>query len=67
MIIVRLKEGESLDPQELYDFCEKRMAKFMIPKYMKIVDEIPKTATERIEKYKLRDSIDREKLTVVYK
>ncbi|MDY7034853.1 MAG: AMP-binding protein [Thermodesulfobacteriota bacterium] len=67
VIIVRLKEGESLDPQELYDFCEKRMAKFMIPKYMKIVDEIPKTATERIEKYKLRDSIDREKLTVVYK
>jgi acyl-coenzyme A synthetase/AMP-(fatty) acid ligase len=34
------------------------MAKFMIPKYMTIVDEIPKTATGRTQKYKLRESID---------
>ncbi|MDY6972414.1 MAG: AMP-binding protein [Thermodesulfobacteriota bacterium] len=66
LTVIRLKEGESLSPQELYKWCEARMAKFMIPKYMKIVDEIPKTPTERVEKYKLRAGIDREGLTTVY-
>ncbi len=58
LIVVRLKESESLSAGELYTWCEDRMAKFMIPKYMTIVDEIPKTATGRTQKYKLRESID---------
>ena len=66
LTVIRLREGESLSPQELYEWCEERMAKFMIPKYMKIVDEIPKTPTERVEKYKLRAGIDRKGLTAVY-
>lgn len=67
VIVIRIKQGESLSPQELYEWCEERMAKFMIPKYMVIVDEIPKTATGRAQKYKLRESLDLEELIKVYR
>ncbi|MDY7035659.1 MAG: AMP-binding protein [Thermodesulfobacteriota bacterium] len=66
LIVIRLNEGSALSPQELYEWCEERMAKFMIPKYMTIVDDIPKTATGRAQKYKIRESIDKDSLTVVY-
>jgi crotonobetaine/carnitine-CoA ligase len=65
LIVLLLKEGEILTPQELYEWCKGRMAKFMIPKYMKIVDEIPKTPTGRAQKYKLRE-VDIKNLTEVY-
>lgn len=66
LIVLRLKEREALTPQELYEWCKGRMAKFMIPRYMRIVDEIPKTPTGRAQKYKLRESIDRESMVKVY-
>jgi len=66
LIVIRFKEGKYFSAQELYDWCEERMAKFMIPKYMKIVQEIPKTATGRVQKYKLRESIDKESLVTIF-
>ena len=66
LIVIVLKEGETLTKEELLAWCEERMAKFMIPKYMKIVDEIPKTGTGRAQKFKLRDSLDRDSLIKVF-
>lgn len=64
---VVLKEGFSLDPMEFFAFCNARMSYFMIPRFLVIRGEIPKTATLRIEKYKLKSedlsqAIDRVKL-----
>lgn len=67
VITICLKEGDSLSPQELYDWCDEKMAKFMIPKYMQLSDEIPKTATGRTQKFKLRKSLDRGNLIEVYR
>jgi crotonobetaine/carnitine-CoA ligase len=66
LIVICLKEGETLTPEELYAHCEERMAKFMIPNYMKIVEDIPKTATGRAQKYKIRANVDIESLAKVY-
>jgi crotonobetaine/carnitine-CoA ligase len=30
------------------------MAAFMVPQYVKFVDRLPKTATERVQKFELR-------------
>jgi crotonobetaine/carnitine-CoA ligase len=54
MVCVVPKPGMSLSPQELSSFCENRMAYFMIPRYMEFAERLPKTPTERIEKYKLK-------------
>jgi crotonobetaine/carnitine-CoA ligase len=66
-IVVVLKEGESLHPEELIKFCETRMAYFMVPRFVEFRNDLPKTPTQRIEKYKLQaegiktDTWDREK------
>jgi crotonobetaine/carnitine-CoA ligase len=47
--------GPDLDPAGLVEFCEARMARFMVPRYVRIRDSLPKTATERVRKFALRD------------
>ncbi|MFH1479782.1 MAG: AMP-binding protein [Pseudomonadota bacterium] len=52
---VVLKEGVKVDPLDLIKFCEPRMPYFAIPRYIEFVDQIPKTPTEKMEKYKLKE------------
>lgn len=47
---IRLKPGHTLDPLALIQWCEPRMAKFQIPRYVAFIDAFPKTPTERIRK-----------------
>jgi crotonobetaine/carnitine-CoA ligase len=54
MIVVVPADGAASDPLALVDFCTERMAAFMVPRYVKYVDALPKTATERVQKYQLR-------------
>jgi crotonobetaine/carnitine-CoA ligase len=50
-----LNDGAQLDPQEFCDFLIERTAKFMVPRYVEVVDSLPKTeATLRIKKTELR-------------
>ncbi|MTD53246.1 ATP-dependent acyl-CoA ligase [Amycolatopsis pithecellobii] len=56
MIVIVLKPGSGeLDPAELVAFCGEHMAPFMVPRYVRYVDQLPKTATERVQKYVLRE------------
>ena len=66
MAVVAPRPGRRLDPADLLAFLQPRLAHFMIPRYVRIVDALPKTPTEKIEKHRLRadgitgDSWDRE-------
>jgi crotonobetaine/carnitine-CoA ligase len=53
-IYVILRTNEELKPEELIAFCEERMAYFMVPRYVEILGELPKTATDKAQKYELR-------------
>lgn len=53
--VVVLKEGEELSEKELIEWCEPRMAYFAIPRYIAFRSELPKTPSERVEKYKLKN------------
>ncbi len=55
---LRLRAGERLDPAELIEWCEPRMAAFQIPRFIAFIDEFPKTPTERIRKELLSRSTD---------
>ena len=46
-VVVVLQPGATLDPSELVAFCTPRMAAHAVPRYVEIVDEIPKTPTQR--------------------
>jgi len=67
MVCLTLKPGQKLTPVELTAHCEERMAYFMVPRYLRFMEGLPKTPTERVQKYRLReegvtpDTWDREK------
>ena len=50
---VTFKDGQSVDVRALKDHCAARMAKFMIPKHITVLDDIPRTPTGKPEKGKL--------------
>jgi len=48
--------GTDLKPLELIEHCDGRLAYFKIPRYIRIVDEFPRTETKgTIERYRIRD------------
>jgi carnitine-CoA ligase len=73
MAVVALKAGEQLDPAELIAFLRPRMAHFMVPRYVRFVEGLPRTPTAKIEKVKLRatgltdDTWDRERAGISVK
>ena len=55
MIVIVLKENMTLDPKDLIEFLQPIMPKFMIPRFVRFRDSLPKTPTNRVQKVKLRD------------
>lgn len=69
--VVVLKDGQSVTEEELVRWCEPRMAYFAVPRYVAIRASLPKTPSERVEKFKLKaegvtqDCWDRDKAGIV--
>jgi fatty-acyl-CoA synthase len=54
--IVELRPGASLSLQELSSFLKDRLGKFKLPKYLKVVDCLPRTpASAKIQKFILKE------------
>jgi len=50
-----LKDGKTVSEEELIEWCNDRMPYFMIPRFIDILDELPKTENEKIRKTELRE------------
>ncbi|MCU0976601.1 MAG: AMP-binding protein, partial [Steroidobacteraceae bacterium] len=67
MAVVAPAAGQQVDPVALIEFLRTRMAYFMIPRYIRVLAELPKTPTAKVMKAELRsqgvtpDTWDREK------
>ena len=55
MVAIVTQPGVHFDPAEFTRYCNERMPYFMVPRYVDVVDEIPKTPTGKMEKYRLRE------------
>jgi len=51
---VMLHAGQTLTPDALVQYCRDNMGKYMVPRFIEFVTELPLTLTNKIEKYKLR-------------
>lgn len=66
MLVVSAVPGDKVDPLDLFGFLEPRMTHFMLPRYIRVVPELPKTPTQKVMKHLLRqegvtiDTWDRE-------
>jgi fatty-acyl-CoA synthase len=57
---VKLKPGATAAPEDLRDFCQGRVARFKIPKFIRFVSEFPMTASGKIQKFRLREAHEKE-------
>jgi carnitine-CoA ligase len=70
LVAISLMEGEALDPMGLVTYLIPRMAYFSVPRFIRILSQLPKTPTQKILKHVLRnegvtpDTWDREKAGV---
>ena len=58
---IRLRPGISIAASEVMEFCEGRLARFKVPRHIRIVEVFPMTASGKIQKFKLRESHEAER------
>ena len=56
-VFIELSEGAAMDEAEVRRYAAQVMPKFMQPKHIRILDALPLTPTNKIEKYKLKQSL----------
>ena len=64
-VSVILKPGATLNEEGLVRHCNRNLAYFMVPRYVSIVTEFPRTPNSKIEKHKLRSGAEAD-LTVLW-
>jgi crotonobetaine/carnitine-CoA ligase len=52
-VFIVLTSGATVDAESVREFCRDRMARYMVPEHVVVVDELPKTETGKVEKHKL--------------
>jgi crotonobetaine/carnitine-CoA ligase len=73
MVVIAPMAGRPIDPGALLEFLRARMAHFMVPRYVRVVDELPKTPSSKVMKAELRrqgvtaDTWDRERAGIAVK
>jgi acyl-CoA ligase (AMP-forming) (exosortase A-associated) len=53
-VFVVAKDGTPLDPQELLSICAEKMPRYMVPKFLEVLDELPKTSSGKVDYPALR-------------
>lgn len=53
-IVVIRTDGSRLTERELHDYLADHMPRFMVPRYIEFVDDLPRTPTAKIRKVELR-------------
>lgn len=54
------KEGTKISPEEITEYCRSNIANYKVPRMVKVVDELPRTTSGKVQKYVLRDEADEE-------
>jgi carnitine-CoA ligase len=55
LVVVTLRPDAAVNYAELLDFCAARMPYFRVPRYLEVLDEIPKNVIGRVRKDMLRN------------
>jgi fatty-acyl-CoA synthase len=54
------REGATIDPDAIREFCRGRIAHYKVPRYVKLVESFPMTVTGKVQKFKMREQATRE-------
>jgi crotonobetaine/carnitine-CoA ligase len=53
MVAVVLRPGSTLSATGLWHYCEEKLPRFMVPRYIRFLPALPKTPTDKVEKFRL--------------
>jgi len=56
---VQLHPGKSLNEDELKSFCKDQITHFKVPRHIRFVDEFPMTVTGKIQKFIMREEMQK--------
>jgi crotonobetaine/carnitine-CoA ligase len=56
LVAVVAKPGRRISERELAEYLIPRMAHYMVPRYIRVMDQLPKTATNKIMKVDIRNA-----------
>jgi len=73
MVVVRRQAGAALNEAALIHFCQQNMAYFMVPRFVEFAEDLPRTLTQKIQKFRLQEDAqarldrvwDREKAGII--
>lgn len=55
MAVIKLREDKTASEEEIREFCQDKIARHKIPKYVRFIESYPLTASGKVQKYKLRE------------
>ncbi len=58
--LIRLKPGHDVTADELIEFCKAGISRHKVPKFIRLVDAFPLTASGKVKKFELREIIIRD-------
>lgn len=50
-----VEEGVAIDADDVRRYCDGKIARFKIPRYVRIVEEFPLTVTGKVQKFRMRE------------
>lgn len=56
MAVIVPREGTKIMPEDFFRFCDQRLPYFMVPRYYRQVDNLPRTANDKVRKVELRQA-----------
>ena len=57
---IRLRDGARATEEDIREFCRGQIAHYKVPRYVRFMDSFPQTITGKIQKYLLREQLQRE-------
>ncbi|MFE1599461.1 class I adenylate-forming enzyme family protein [Methylobacterium sp. ID0610] len=57
VLFIVVKEGHDFALQELHDHCRQRLSSYKVPEAIHVVDEIPRTGSGKVMRFRLREQL----------
>jgi len=54
-VAIVLRPSQKVTPEEIIAWCEPRLPKFMIPRYIEFMENLPKSASEKVQRVALKE------------
>ncbi|XP_011500289.1 PREDICTED: acyl-CoA synthetase family member 2, mitochondrial [Ceratosolen solmsi marchali] len=59
---IRLRAGAKLTNEDIINYATGKIAHFKIPRYIQFRNDFPKTASGKVQKFKLKEEVEKQKL-----